>query len=69
MAVTNKGLTKTEMKLLNDFSNTVNAREYSENVKIKKLTLTYDELTGFSVELVETSSEVNTDPEQVTLSA
>lgn len=42
-----------EMRLLSEFSNTVLAREYSQNVTVQKLTLSYDSVTGFSIELVE----------------
>ena len=51
---TSKGLNKVEMKLLNDFVNTVNAREFSANVTIQKLTLAYTEEDGFVIDLVET---------------
>lgn len=61
MATTaSKGLSKAEMKLLNDFANTANAREFTEGVKIQKLSLSYDIASGFSIELVETR---NSDPE------
>lgn len=49
-----KGLSKVEMKLLNDFTNTVNAREFSAGVNISKLNLSYSEDGGFTIELVET---------------
>ena len=45
------GLSKVEMKLLNDFANIINAREYSEQVTIKRLHLNYDEATGFKIDL------------------
>lgn len=48
-----KGLSMSEMRLLSEFSNTVLAREYSQNVTVQKLTLSYDSTTGFSIELVE----------------
>lgn len=48
-----KGISMSEMRLLSEFSNTVTAREYSQNVTIQKLTLSYDSVTGFSIELVE----------------
>ena len=52
-----KGISMTEMRLLSEFSNTVSAREYSQNVTIQKLTLSYDSVTGFSIELVEVPKE------------
>ena len=48
-----KGISMSEMRLLSEFSNTVLAREYSQNVTVQKLTLSYDNVTGFSVELAE----------------
>ena len=48
-----KGLSMSEMCLLSEFSNTVTAREYSQNVTVQKLTLSYDSVNGFSIELVE----------------
>lgn len=48
-----KGISMSEMRLLSEFSNTVLAREYSQNVTVQKLTLSYDSTTGFSIELVE----------------
>lgn len=52
-----KGISMSEMRLLSEFSNTVSAREYSQNVTVQKLTLSYDSVTGFSIELVEESKE------------
>lgn len=52
------GLSKVEMKLLNDFANIINAREYSEQVTIKRLHLNYDEATGFKIDLQEASNIV-----------
>lgn len=51
--VTPKGISMSEMRLLSEFSNTVTAREYTQNVTVQKLTLSYDSTTGFSIELVE----------------
>lgn len=48
-----KGISMSEMHLLSEFSNTVSAREYSQNVTVQKLTLSYDSVSGFSIELVE----------------
>lgn len=53
-----KGLSLVEMRLLTDFSNTVTAREYSNNVTIQKLTLSYDQVNGFTIDLAETSNIV-----------
>ncbi len=55
-----KGLSMSEMRLLSEFSNTVSAREYSQNVTVKKLTLSYDIETGFTIELVETPKQDGT---------
>lgn len=49
-----KGLSIDEMKLLSDFSNTVTSREFTKQVKIKKLVLSYDEVLGFTIDLQET---------------
>lgn len=48
-----KGISMAEMRLLSEFSNTVLAREYSQNVTVKKLVLSYDIENGFTIELVE----------------
>lgn len=48
-----KGLTMSEMKLLSDFSNVVQAREYNSQVDVQKLVLSYDATVGFTIELVE----------------
>lgn len=48
-----KGISMAEMRLLSDFSNTVSAREYSQNVTVQKLVLSYDAVIGFTIELVE----------------
>lgn len=55
-----KGLSMSEMRLLSEFSNTVSAREYSQNVTVKKLTLSYDIESGFTIELVETPKQDGT---------
>ena len=52
--VTPKGLSMAEMRLLSDFGNVIQAREYNSKVDIQKLVLTYDVTGGFSIELVET---------------
>ena len=53
-----KGLSKVEMKLLNDFTNTVNAREITGEVEIKKLVLSYDIVNGFEITYEEVVPEV-----------
>lgn len=52
--VTPKGLSMAEMRLLADFGNVIQAREYNSKVDIQKLVLTYDVIGGFTIELVET---------------
>lgn len=52
-----KGISMSEMRLLSEFSNTVTAREYSQNVTVQKLTITYDSVSGFSIEFVEVPKE------------
>ena len=44
-----KNLSNQEIKLLNDFSNTVKANEINSGVTLNKLVLTYDIVTGYSV--------------------
>ena len=51
---TPKGLSMAEMRLLADFGNVIQAREYNSKVDIQKLVLTYDVTGGFNIELVET---------------
>ena len=58
--VTPKGLSMAEMRLLADFGNVIQAREYNSKVDIQKLVLTYDVTGGFTVELVETTKQVST---------
>ena len=57
---TPKGLSMTEMRLLADFGNVIQAREYNSKVDIQKLVLTYDVTGGFTIELVETPKQVST---------
>lgn len=59
MTDTVKGLSIDEMKLLSDFSNTVTSREFTKQVKIKKLVLSYDEVLGFTIDLQETPLSAN----------
>lgn len=56
---TPKGLSMTEMRLLADFGNVIQAREYNSKVDIQKLVLTYDVTDGFAIELVETPKQVS----------
>ena len=49
-----------EMRLLADFGNVIQAREYNSKVDIQKLVLTYDVTGGFTIELVETPKRVST---------
>ena len=57
---TPKGLSMAEMRLLADFGNVIQAREYNSKVDIQKLVLTYDVTGGFAIELVETPKQVST---------
>ena len=57
---TSKGLSMSEMRLLADFGNVIQAREYNSKVDIQKLVLTYDVTGGFNIELVETPKQVST---------
>ena len=57
---TPKGLSIAEMRLLADFGNVIQAREYNSKVDIQKLVLTYDVTGGFTIDLVETSKQVST---------
>ena len=55
-----KGLSMSEMRLLADFGNVIQAREYNSKVDIQKLVLTYDVTNGFTVELVEKPKQEGT---------
>lgn len=55
-----KGLSMSEMRLLADFGNVIQAREYNSKVDIQKLVLTYDTTNGFTIELVETPKQDGT---------
>ena len=57
---TPKGLSMAEMRLLADFGNVIQAREYNSKVDIQKLVLTYDVTGGFTIELVETPKQGTT---------
>lgn len=61
MATALKGLSLAEMKLLSDFSNVVQAREYNNQVDIQKLVLSYDVVEGFTIELVEKPKQESTE--------
>lgn len=52
-----KGISMAEMRLLSEFSNTVSAREYSQNVTVQRLVLSYDAVEGFTIDLVEVPKE------------
>ena len=55
---TAEGLNKTEMKLLNDFSNTVNALEYTDNLTVDKLVLSYTKEDGFTIDILTTANQI-----------
>lgn len=57
-AVTTKGLSKVEMKLLSDFTNTVSAREITGGVQLNKLVLSYDITNGFTITYEEVAPKV-----------
>lgn len=58
-----KNLSNREIKLLNDFSNTVKANEINSGVTLNKLVLTYDSVTGYSVLLDEAVPQKPVAPE------
>ena len=49
-----KGLSMSEMRLLSDFSNMIQARQYNSNMTLEKVVLSYDVVNGFTIDLVET---------------
>ena len=55
---TAKSLTNDEIKLLNDFTNTVNARNINSANEVQKLHLIYDKETGYTIDLAEAPKEV-----------
>lgn len=57
---TPKGLPISDLRLLADFGNMIQAHEYNSKVDIQKLVLTYDVTGGFTIELVETPKQVST---------
>ena len=57
---TPKGLSMAEMRLLADFSNMLQARQYNSNVTLEKVVLSYDVVNGFAIDLVETPKQVST---------
>jgi hypothetical protein len=59
---TAKGLSLDQMKLLSDFSNVVQSRQFNKQVKISKLVLSYDEVDGFTIDLVETKVPTQVSP-------
>lgn len=48
-----RGMPTDHIKLLNDFVNVKEAREYSKFMKINKFVLSYTEADGYSIELDE----------------
>ena len=58
MTTTAKSLTNDEIKLLNDFTNTVNARNINSGNEVQKLHLIYDKETGYTIDLIEAPKEV-----------
>ena len=56
-AATAKSLTNDEIKLLNDFTNTVNARNINSANEVQKLHLIYDKETGYTIDLIEAPKE------------
>ena len=58
-----KNLSNREIKLLNDFSNTVKANEINSGVTLNKLVLTYDIVTGYSVLIDEVAPKKPVTPE------
>ena len=55
---TAKSLTNDEIKLLNDFTNTVNVRNINSANEVQKLHLIYDKETGYTIDLIEAPKEV-----------
>lgn len=51
-----------EMRLLADFGNVIQARQYTSKVVIQKLVLSFDTINGFTLELIETPLEEPTEP-------
>lgn len=49
-----KGLSMSEMRLLSDFSNMIQARQYNSSTTLEKVVLSYDAVNGFTIDLVET---------------
>ena len=52
-----KGISLSEMQLLSDFANVVNARQINKQVTVEKLNMSYDSVNGFTIELVEVPKE------------
>lgn len=53
-----RGISLDHMKLLTNFANTIEARQYEKNVTVTKMVLSFDTVNGFSVELEETPKVV-----------
>lgn len=62
-----KGLSMSEMRLLSDFSNMIQARQYNSNVTLEKVVLSYDVVNGFSIDLVETQKQASTPQKPTTV--
>ena len=62
MTTTAIGLSMSEMRLLADFGNVIQARQYTSKVNIQKLVLSFDTINGFTIELIETPVEEPTEP-------
>lgn len=53
-----QGISLDHMKLLTNFANTIEARQYEKHVTVTKMVLSFSEATGFSIELEETPNEL-----------
>ncbi|AGY48124.1 hypothetical protein Presley_57 [Acinetobacter phage Presley] len=57
-----KGIPMDQMKLLNDFSNTIQSRQYKNQVAVKKLVLSFTAEEGLSIEIEEEPAVVTSPP-------
>lgn len=57
-----KGISMDQMKLLNDFSNSIQSRQYKNQVTVKKLVLSFTVEDGLSIELEEEPAVVTSPP-------
>lgn len=53
-AIAPRGISLDHMKLLTNFANTIEARQYEKQVTVTKMVLSFDTVNGFSIELEET---------------